>query len=457
MNHGRKLLILLLTTLYMSGWSDDESIEIHGAISQSFIYSKNNHYIFEGSKGGSLDFSEAYINFSKQFGSDLRVGLQIAARNFGTQEDFSPKLDWAYGDYRLHRTIGVRLGKVKLPFGIYNEARDIDFAKASIILDQGIYPENFRLVINSYSGGSLYGTFNINEKNNAELDYEVYYGTTSIPENYRSIQFTRRNFNSPTTDMNNVTLWGTSAQLRPFDNLLLGHSFMHNTTHLSINSSTLKDLDETGSGFFDFPVPFIEKAVKSKYTAHVLSAEMRIKSFTLISEYESSSLHSSNTKEFSDAVYNGISANFENTAYRDAILESVGIPVAGLDSLTLVQRAAGLARTFTDEFSAPIVADKSSWYIQALYQLTDDLGLFTGYGYTTQSNNANIKRLQEEQNTRKAKQKDYSIGVNYYVSDNFLLKGEYHYIDGLYGVYNPMTDMMIDDGNLWLARASYSF
>ncbi len=441
----------------MSGWSDDESIEIHGAISQSFIYSKNNHYIFQGSKGGSLDFSEAYINFSRQFGSDLRVGLQIASRNFGTQEDFTPKLDWAYGDYRLHRAIGLRLGKVKLPFGIYNEARDIDFAKASIILDQGIYPENFRLVINSYSGGSLYGTFTISEKNNAEFDYEVYYGTTSIPESYRSIQFTRRNFNSPTTGMNNVTLWGTSAQLRPFDNLLLGHSFMYNTTYLSINSSTLKDLDENETGFFDFPVPFIEKAVKSKYTAHVFSAEIRIKDFTLISEYESSTLNSTNTQDFSNAIYSGISKNFENTAFRDAVLTSLGIPVASLDSLTLDQMAAGVAQTFTSEFSTPIVADKSSWYIQALYQLNDDLGLFTGYGYTTQTNSADIKRLQEEQNTRNAKQKDYSLGINYYVSDNFLLKGEYHYIDGLYGVYNPSTDVMIEDGNLWLARASYSF
>ncbi|WP_255210748.1 hypothetical protein [Methylogaea oryzae] len=54
-------------------------------------------------------------------------------------------------------TLGVRLGRVKLPIGLYNATRDVPFTKPTILLPQSIYFERTRDLALSADGGMFYG------------------------------------------------------------------------------------------------------------------------------------------------------------------------------------------------------------------------------------------------------------------------------------------------------------
>ena len=110
----------------------------------------------------------------------LRVGIQFLGRNFGDTGNDQVIIDWAYGDYRWRDQLGFRAGKVKLPFGLYNEGRDVDMLRTSIFLPQSIYNEKQRDFILAYEGAGVYGNFDL--QGGGELDYHVYGGTLNVPD-----------------------------------------------------------------------------------------------------------------------------------------------------------------------------------------------------------------------------------------------------------------------------------
>src|SRR5258708_2307140 len=101
------------------------SVEIHAFVSQGFLVSTANNYLAY-SKTSSFESTEAGINFNKSLTDKLRVGLQLFGRKLGPLGDYSLKLDWFFLDYRLKDWLGLRAGRVKIPFGLYNDSSDID-------------------------------------------------------------------------------------------------------------------------------------------------------------------------------------------------------------------------------------------------------------------------------------------------------------------------------------------
>ena len=61
--------------------------------------------------------------------------MQLLGRKFGSERDPSVVVDWAYGDYRWRDQLGLRAGRIKLPYGLYNQERDVDMLRTSV-LDQ---------------------------------------------------------------------------------------------------------------------------------------------------------------------------------------------------------------------------------------------------------------------------------------------------------------------------------
>ena len=55
--------------------------------------------------------------------------MQLFAQDFGPTGNFNAKVDWFYLDYRFADWLGVRAGRVKIPFGLYNEIQDVDSAR----------------------------------------------------------------------------------------------------------------------------------------------------------------------------------------------------------------------------------------------------------------------------------------------------------------------------------------
>ena len=90
-------------------------------------------------KRGSFEFAEVGINFTKALSDRLRLGVQLFARDLGPIGNYDAKFDWFYLDYRLSDWLGLRAGRVKLPFGLYNEINDVDAARVPILLPQSVY------------------------------------------------------------------------------------------------------------------------------------------------------------------------------------------------------------------------------------------------------------------------------------------------------------------------------
>jgi hypothetical protein len=149
-------------------------VQTHGFVSQGFMLSTRNNYLAK-SKQGSAEFSEVGINFTAPVTERLRLGLQLFARDLGPIGNYSVKADWFYLDYRFADWLGFRAGRIKLPFGLYNEINDIDSARVPILLPQSLYPTQSRDYLLAQTGGELYGRLDGGVA--GALDYRAYGGT----------------------------------------------------------------------------------------------------------------------------------------------------------------------------------------------------------------------------------------------------------------------------------------
>jgi hypothetical protein len=152
-------------------------LQIHGFVSQGFLVSSANDYLAKTS-GGSFDFTEAGVNLTLPATDRLTLGVQLFAGKLGPLGDFRAAFDWYYLDYHWQDWLGVRAGRVKLPFGLYNDISDIDAARTAVLLPQSIYPAQNRDFLLAQTGVELYGYKAIGSA--GALDYRGYAGTIFV-------------------------------------------------------------------------------------------------------------------------------------------------------------------------------------------------------------------------------------------------------------------------------------
>jgi hypothetical protein len=175
------LIIAPLSKLHAQSLDlDPSTIEIHGFASQGFILSTKNNYLAQ-SKRGSPEFTEVGLNFTKSITDDVRVGMQLFARDLGPQGNYQPQFDWFYLDYHFRDWLGFRAGRTKIPFGLYNEQQDVDMARVPILLPKSVYDVQNRSFLLAQTGAELYG--NVQLAAAGELEYRIYGGTIHVDLN----------------------------------------------------------------------------------------------------------------------------------------------------------------------------------------------------------------------------------------------------------------------------------
>jgi hypothetical protein len=155
--------------------ADPAAVDVHAFVSQGFLVTQNANWLARDSTKGSAQFSEAGINFTKSVTDRLRVGVQLFARILGPQGNYDTKMDWFYLDYRFKDWLGVRAGRVKIPFGLYNEINDADSARTAILLPQSVYPIQNRDYLLAQTGGEVYGRIRLDDA--GAIEYRLYGGT----------------------------------------------------------------------------------------------------------------------------------------------------------------------------------------------------------------------------------------------------------------------------------------
>ena len=156
---------------------DPTDIKVHAFVSQGVLKTSQNNYLGP-SKRGSFEFTEVGINFTSQLSEKLRVGVQLFAHDLGPLGNYTPTFDWYYVDYRYSDWLGIRAGRTKIPFGLYNDSADIDAARVPILLPQSVYPIDHRDYLLAQMGGELYGNVQLGKA--GSLEYRGYGGTISL-------------------------------------------------------------------------------------------------------------------------------------------------------------------------------------------------------------------------------------------------------------------------------------
>ena len=142
-----------------------DSMQVHGFVSQAFITSSDNNFWGETAGNDNFGFNELGLNISAQPTSDLHLAGQFLSRNAGNLDNGEVRLDYVLADYSIvsnqSRSLGVRIGRILNPLGLYNETRDIAFTRPGILLPQSIYFDRTRDLAFSSDGIQVHGEHRI--------------------------------------------------------------------------------------------------------------------------------------------------------------------------------------------------------------------------------------------------------------------------------------------------------
>lgn len=371
-------------------------IDIHGFVSQGYMQSTNNNFLTK-SKDGSLEFNEMAINFRTELSEKLSVGLQLFSRDLGDVGNNEIVLDWAYGDYHFEDWLGLRVGRVKVPLGFYNETRDFDMLRSSILLPQSVYNELYRDTASSVSGIMLYG--DIPTEKLGVFSYQGLWGAVDADTDSGLAKFFQdelSNSSIQNVDIENAyginIVWET-----PAEGLKTGVSFFELETNIDA-----KTVD---------PMPIAPGVTLSSGTDLDFSLE-DLRLFVASTEYTIGDL---------------ILASEYSRIKGDALL--VGLAGAPLGNITLMQEA----------------NESEGYYVSASYRVNEWFQPGTYFSvYEFPGSNA--------------KTRDIALTTRFDLSEHWTFKLEAHFFEGtelLLAQDNP--DGMENDWMLFLAKMTFSF
>jgi hypothetical protein len=243
----------------------DELLEVHAFVSQGAMWSTDNNYLAL-SEGGTFEFAEAGINVTRPISERLRAGIQLYARDLGPNENYDARFDWFYLDYRFEDWLGLRAGRAKTPFGLFNESNDVDAARTFVLLPQSVYPTASRDFLLAVTGFHLYGFVPIGAA--GALDYRLYAGTNHLAAASRPSSPIQVDSLSTRYVVGGQLMWelpveglrlGGSAQKIKIDGSLAADAALYQSL---IDSG---DLDPTFSGVFGYDLGALLGVVSLEY------------------------------------------------------------------------------------------------------------------------------------------------------------------------------------------------
>lgn len=270
--------------------ADLMGVDIHGFISQGYLYTTENNFTND-SKNGTFAFNEVGLNFGKELTDDLRIGIQFFARDLGDIGNHELNIDWALADYRFSDLLGMRFGKIKIPHGLYNETRDVDLLRNPIFLPQSVYQEVSRDVYLALQGLGIYGYLDF--KSLGGISYQAMYGIQEIDQSSKISEHLIGIYSDILTNENfevDYKYAGSLVWSSPLSGLRIGVSL--DNIKLAINSRFTRDIvlnlppPPNGPG----PLTLAEAGDPStidynKYENWVLSAEYTWNDLILMAEF----------------------------------------------------------------------------------------------------------------------------------------------------------------------------
>lgn len=125
-----KLIIAIIISVLFASNSilGQTGLSVHGYLTQAFAISSD--YTVHGiPTNGTSDYRNLALQFRYDVDDKQNIVIQFSHERMGIsptmefEEDL--ELDWAYFEYKFSDKFSAKIGKIQIPFGIYNEIRDV--------------------------------------------------------------------------------------------------------------------------------------------------------------------------------------------------------------------------------------------------------------------------------------------------------------------------------------------
>ncbi|MDQ3267479.1 MAG: OprO/OprP family phosphate-selective porin [Pseudomonadota bacterium] len=153
--------VLLLSTTFAHGVNlMGSELQLHGFLTQGMVTTSDNNFLGQSNKKVSTDFREIGVNASLRATADVQLSAGLLSHKAGGTDNGEIRLDYGLVDWTVSSNEqgrgGIRLGRVKNAYGLYNKTRDVAFTRPSILLPQSIYFERTRNLTVSADGAEIY-------------------------------------------------------------------------------------------------------------------------------------------------------------------------------------------------------------------------------------------------------------------------------------------------------------
>jgi hypothetical protein len=402
--------------------SDLPPVTIHGFVSLGWLYSDRVNYLAD-TRRGSFEFNEIGLNFQAQPTDRLRIGVQIFSRDLGDLGNNQIKIDWAVADYRFDDALGIKVGIIKLPLGLYHDQIDLDMSRTNVFLPLSVYNPRYRDVYMNVNGADLYGIIPLGAA--GSLEYTALAGNKSA--------FDPSVFSQ---DWSWVGLNVDKASIR----LMYGGRLIWNTPleGLRVGGDFYKGENFTVGGPIpaDFTAPTLlpGPSVGSLYPAgtriKIEGKELAI--WHIFTQYSAQRL--TLTGEMYRLILNDRIKT--DKGYDPLIAGAIGWKGFGADH-----------------------TNYGGWYAQADYQFTKWLTAAITYGeeYNDWDDPTGAKR--SDQNW-KGFRRDTTVSTRFDITSYWDIKLEAHFMDGTHGLISSMQDNPNDLKRYWnfyAIKSSFNF
>lgn len=147
-------------------------LSLWGLYTQGYVWA--DRYSFFGSGAGGFGYREGSLGAQYRLLPEFSVNAQGEYRDAGQSDNLGFRLGQAYMDARHSfgedTVVGVNLGRIELPFGLYNATRDRIDTRPSIVLPESVYFDGLGLrdYILTGDGGLVYGAYDLGPESKLE-------------------------------------------------------------------------------------------------------------------------------------------------------------------------------------------------------------------------------------------------------------------------------------------------
>ena len=394
---GSIILMLVVGLITSTHGFEMDQVQIHGFASGGYLKSDHNNYMGSTEKG-SFEFNEAAINFMAELTDDIKIGMQFYSYDLGKMGNNNVKMDRCFLDYHWKEELGLRVGKFKTIYGLYNDIRDYDMLRIPILLPISVYHRNNREMETSMQGSSIYG--NIDMGAGGTFIYDLMGGTVSIDSDSGMLDILSTNTLRLESLVVDRMMGGRLAWKTPLKGFLLCASAYQYKMHGDMNINGIEAKNRT------------PKLLGSNF-----SAEYNYKNFTLSGEY----------------------VRVTGARHISMDMSPLGLPDTSITSHEHVEQYYGMiSYYFTDWFSV------SSYYSVLNLNKYDR----SGHGQEDQGHPDYYSW-----------HKNLAISTRFDITDFWLIKLEMHVMDGAYLCTLPNNPDGVDEQHwmLYALKTTFSF